>query len=269
MPDQTAGMSADERKVLRSFVSSQKATIGVDDVINLRPISRAAANQVLARLQRKGWLMRVKRGRYTVVPLASSTPEPALEDVWPVASELFAPCFISGWSAAEHWDLTEQIFNAVAVVTTRHPRRAEDILTGTKVRIRFLPQQRFFGCKTVWIGTQRIEVADPHRLMIDILDDPSFGGGARHTLDIARAYWTSKHADSKVVLAYAKRFGRGTVFKRLGFTGETWGNVDQRWIDECRREISAGVSKLDPKGPNRGRILTRWNLRINVPIEAQ
>jgi len=46
----------------------------------------------------------------------------ALEDAWAVADRLFAPCYIGGWSAAQHWGFTEQLFRTTLVVTARRPR---------------------------------------------------------------------------------------------------------------------------------------------------
>jgi predicted transcriptional regulator of viral defense system len=262
-----AGLSTAERQLLDELVASEKEVLTAEDVIVTRQVSRPAANQILARLRRKGWVRQVKRGMYMPVPLGSSTPEPAVEDAWPLAASAFAPCYISGWTAAEHWDLTEQIFNSICVVTARPQRKAEQTLAGVPFRTRSIAKDRIFGTKTVWLKSQRVEVADPHRMLVDIIDDPSLGGGGRQTLDIVAAYWKSKHADPARVLDYAVRFGRGVVFKRLGFTAERLGVANRAWLDACRSHISAGISRLDPAGPNRGPIVTRWRLRANLPFD--
>lgn len=65
-----------------------------------------------------GWPRRVRRGLYLVLPLeAQSDRAITVEDPWILADELFSPCYIGGWSAAQHWGLTEQIFRSVFVVT--------------------------------------------------------------------------------------------------------------------------------------------------------
>lgn len=72
----------------------------------------------LSRLAAAGWLRRVWRGLYLVLPLeAQSDRAITVEDPWILADELFSPCYIGGWSAAQHWGLTEQIFRSVFVVT--------------------------------------------------------------------------------------------------------------------------------------------------------
>ena len=48
-----------------------------------------------------------------------------LEDPWVIAAQLYGPCYIGGWSAAEYWDLTEQIFRTVVVMTMHRPPRSE------------------------------------------------------------------------------------------------------------------------------------------------
>lgn len=243
--------------------------IRTQDVVDLWPTSRGAANATLSRMARKGWLQRLKRGSYAVIALGSGTSTPAIAAAWPVAAELFAPCFISGWSAAEHWGLTDQIFNTVALVTT-HPQRARDQrIGGIRFRVRTLPPKRAFGTVGIWLGSARVQVADAHRTIIDILDDPAFGGGGRHVLDIVKNYWTGSLCDPETLLSYAVRFGRGTVFKRLGFTADHYGDPSDEWLQACRRGRSHGISLLDPASPSAGRIATRWGVRVNLPMDAR
>ncbi|PCJ83287.1 MAG: hypothetical protein COA57_11655 [Flavobacteriales bacterium] len=249
------------------FSANEKTTVGANDVMEIHTCSRVTANQILSRLAQKGWLQRVKQGVYSIVPLSSLTPNPAIEEVWPLAVRIFEPAYISGWSAAEHWDLTEQIFNSVALVTQKPQRKTVQNMGGIKFRVRVLKKELFFGTKALWFGSNKVEIADPSRLIIDILDLPDFGGGGRHTIDVVRAYWNSEMYDSEQLLEYAMRYKRGTVMKRLGFLAERFSApVSQEWLENCRSHLSAGVSNLDPNSPSKGKISSRWNLRINLPL---
>jgi predicted transcriptional regulator of viral defense system len=263
------GLSTQERAIVSVLDADERRTVTVDDVINVHACSRPVAHQILSRLHRKGWLRRIKRGVYTLVPLSSRTNAPAMEDSWAIAMTLFRPAFISGWSAAEHWDLTEQVFNAVAVVTTQRQRSREQVVGGVRFILRTLPTKRFFGARRVWSGSTSVQVADPSRMLIDILDAPRFGGGGRHTLDVAMAYWRSPHKDPDRLLDYAIRFGRGSVFKRLGFTAEESGaDVPRAWLEQCRARISKGIADLDPDVTSKGPVSQGWRLRINIPVVA-
>jgi predicted transcriptional regulator of viral defense system len=269
MPRQPAGLSTQERAFLDHFVASEKAAITAADVQAVQPLSAPHANKVLSRLATKGWLLRVGRGVYSVVRLGIPSPEASIEDPLALAMSLFSPCYISGWTAAEHWDLTEQIFNSIVVVTTKPQRVRERTVAGIRFVCRVVDAEKMFGAARVWSGSRRVEIADPHRLVIDILAAPELGGGGRHTVDIVRAYFNSKHCDLDKVLGYAERYGRGAVFKRLGFCAELFAKVSPEWLERCRERVSAGLSLLDPGGPKRGKIVSRWGLRINMPVGTE
>lgn len=262
-----AGLSAPERELLDKITAEEKATLTADDVMAQRGVSRPAANRILSRLEAKGWVWRLKRGVYSPIRLGAGSREPGVEDAWVLAMRLFAPCHISGWSAAEHWDLTEQIFNAVAVVTSAPQRRGEQTYGGVRFRVRTIPDNKLFGARTQWVGSHSVSIADPSRMLVDILDAPEMGGGGRHTVDVVRAYWRSEHADADTLLDHAIRYGRGTVFKRMGYLAERFGAASDAWLSRCQEHVTKGVSELDPAGPKRGTIVSRWNLRVNVPID--
>ena len=265
-PPAASGLSAQERAIIDVFIAAEKPTVTVADVIAVRPVTRPHAAQILVRLSRKGWLVRVARGAYSVVRLGLPGANPSA-DAWALAMALFAPCYVSGWTAAEHWDLTEQIFNTTSVVTSRPQRHRDRIVAGNRFVFRVADKNTFFGITSVWNGSQRVDLADPHRLVIDVLAAPDFGGGARHTLDIVRNYFRSKHADPEKLIVYAQRFGRGVVFKRLGFCAETFAAPSAEWVQRCKAGMSQGISQLDPNGAKRGRVVSRWRLRINTPVD--
>ena len=201
-----------------------------------------------------------------MVRLAVITPEASVDAPLALAMSLFSPCYISGWTAAEHWDLTEQIFNSIVVVTTRSQRTPQRTVAGVRFVLRVVDECKMFGIARVWSGSRRVDIAEPHRLVIDILAAPELGGGGRHTLDVVRSYFNSKHCDPDKLLTYAEQYGKGVAFKGLGFCAEHFKKAPDAWLESCRAKVSAGVGLLDPSGPKRGRIVSRWELRINVPL---
>lgn len=268
MKKEFAGLSSQERKIISHFSALEKSTITTDDLIGRHPCKRTTANKILGRLTKKGWLQRLRRGIYTIVPLSSTTTDPVIENTWSVAMDLFELAFISGWSAAEHWNLTEQIFNSVSIATTKKQRKSIQVIGNIKFRIKTIKKEQFFGIKNIWFGSKNIKVADPSRTLIDILDSPRFGGGGRHMIDIFKQYWHSGVSDPDTLLNYALQYKRGSVFKRLGFLAEKLNApVSKKWLKVCHDHISKGISYLDPDSPKGGIIISRWNLQINLPIE--
>ncbi len=261
------GLSKQEREIISYFLAIEQETINLDDIESFHSCSRNVAKKILSRLYKKGWLQKLKSGIYYIVPLSSLTSNPVIENIWPLATKIFQPAFISGWSAAEHWDFTEQIFNSVSVITAAPQRKTIQDIGNIKFRVRVLPQKKFFGLKSVWFGSKSAKVADPSRMLIDILDLPRFGGGMRHTIDVVREYWLSDKHDADLLLDYALRYKRGAVIKRLGFLAEKFNApVSKEWIQLCQNNITKGVILLDPDGAKKGKIVSKWNLQINLPL---
>jgi predicted transcriptional regulator of viral defense system len=74
---------------------------------------------------RKAGLQRVGHGLYAAIPLDARATEQVLEDPWVLVPSLFGEAYIGGWTAAEHWDLTEQLFRDTLVFTTKKNPHAQ------------------------------------------------------------------------------------------------------------------------------------------------
>ena len=200
------------------------------------------------------------RGIYVAVPLESERADSSPEDAWVIAEAAFAPCFISGWSAAEHWGLTEQVFRTVLVSTARRPRNRQPKLGGTGFRLRTVSDREFFGLKTVWRGRMQVKVTDASRTIVDLMADPSLGGGLRSSADMLQNYLASKESrDVGQVIAYAETLGVGAVFKRLGYLLARFAPEERDAIAQCRTSLTKGNAKLDPALPAKT-LATAWRL---------
>jgi predicted transcriptional regulator of viral defense system len=223
-------------------------------------ISRVNAAKLLSRWAAQGWLQRMRKGLYIAVPLESERIDSAPEDPWVIAAAGFAPCFVSGWSAAHHWELTEQIFRTLSVSTLRRVRNRNPIMGGTEFRVRTVPQSAFFGLTTVWRNRAPVKVSDASRTIVDLLADPSLGGGLRSSIDILRTYLASKELRHVAKLVnYAKTLGVGAVFKRLGYLLEQLAPDEQAAIAACAAAMTQGYARLDPALPP-AKLVTAWRL---------
>src|ERR1700690_4166852 len=118
-------MRTNRRQLMSDLArASLGGLVSVDKAAGVMGVPTHDAAVRLGRLVRAGWLARARRGLYFVLPLeASAEAPPVAEDAWLLANELFAPCYVGGWTAAEHWGLTEQLFRTTFVVTAA-PRRS-------------------------------------------------------------------------------------------------------------------------------------------------
>lgn len=255
-----SGLGKASRPQLAAVLRASTGTITPTIAAKTLSIPQVDAAKLLSRWATQGWLQRVRRGLYIAVPLESERVDSAPEDPWVIAAAAFAPCFVSGWSAAEHFGLTEQIFRTLSISTARRLRNRSPTLGGTTFRLRTVPRRAFFGLTTVWRGRTRVQVSDASRTVVDLLADPSLGGGLRSSVDIFRAYLRSTELRNvPQIVAYAKTLGVGAVFKRLGYLLEELAPDEQAAIAACAKSITQGYAKLDPALPP-ARLATRWRL---------
>jgi predicted transcriptional regulator of viral defense system len=256
-----AGLGKTERSNLAKIVRGTKGTITVVDAAEILGQSRAAASKMLSRWAQKGWVSRIRQGMYVPVPLESRTPDVSVEDPWVIAARVFDPCYMGGWTAAEHWGLTEQIFASVVVLTTLRPKHRSPEINNTRFLVRTIREEALFGLKSVWRGQVKIRVSDPSRTVIDMLSDPSLGGGIRPVSDVLRNYLTSEFRSLPKLLDYAARLGNGAVFKRLGFLLKLFAPEERESLQACQGAMTQGKAKLDPSLTG-DRLITRWRLWV-------
>jgi len=248
------------REKLATVLRRAGDLVSVEDAAEALGVSRQMAAKTLWRWSRQGWLRHLRRGLYAPVPLDAVSREQVLPEPWILVPELFHPGYIGGWSAAEHWDLTEQMFRSVLVYTARPARPREQTIQGIPFVLRRVKPERIFGVRPMWRGKVKVQVSDPHRTLVDMLDDPSVGGGIRHVSACLKNYLASDQADMQKVVEYADRLGNGAVFKRLGFLISR-ANADEELLESCRSRLTTGNAKLDPALPCR-RLIKKWRLWI-------
>jgi predicted transcriptional regulator of viral defense system len=248
------------RKRMAALVGGSGDVIGVDDAVRLLGFDRHAAAKVLARWTTQGWLRRVGRGAYVPASLDSLASEHVLTDPWVLIPSLFGPAYVGGRTAAEHWDLTEQIFTDIVVLTTRSLRTRSQQRHGVTFTLKHIDDANLFGTKAVWREHSKVLVSDVHRTVIDMLDDPLLGGGIQQVADCLREYLRRPDRRDDQLVAYAERLGNGAIFKRLGFLVEHDTSA-QGLVDACKAHLTKGHAKLDP-ALDCPRLISRWHLRV-------
>lgn len=256
-----SGIGKISRQQLTTLLRNTQTTISISEASELLDLSRKKAAQLLARYAAKGWLSRIKRGVYIPVPLESTTTDIPIEDPWLIAEKLYSPCYIGGWSASEHWGLTEQIFRTVVVLTTKKPHDRSPSINGTDFLLRTIPQQALFGLKVIWRGQVKVQVSNPTRTILDLLANPKLGGGIRSATDMLSNYLKSEYKNLDLLIEYAKRLNNGAVFKRLGFLLEQINPEETKTIATCKIHLSQGKVKLDTHLDCK-KLITRWRLWV-------
>jgi predicted transcriptional regulator of viral defense system len=238
---------------------------------------------VLNRLIRKGWLQRLQRGVYMVIPLEAGPQRTWSESALVIAPHLIQPAAVAYWSALHYWNMTEQVPHTVFVQSTRRKRPVE--VLGMRFRFVTLSQARFFGVARRTLDGKPMYVTDREKTLLDAAARPDLSGGVEQLAQALRAVCTDSSGgavgqslDWARLDDYLARWGGGVVVKRLGYLIETLSvrlsahdqalrvpDLDRR-LERWQGLLSRGVSLLEPAAQDDGPVVTRWRIRVNVAV---
>ena len=258
-----SGIGKKSRKRLKTVIEASS-----DNILTPKFVSKTLSlpqnesARLLTRWYNSGWLKRIKRGMYWPIPLEYK-PEWAVEDDWLVVDRAFSPGYISGFSAIKHWDFTDQFFITTFYLTVKPVASREVKLGSFKFKLKTIKLYKMFGTALVWRERVKVKVSDPSKTIIDLLDDPPFGGGMWAIQDFFMEYWRSKHRDLKLLIRYGRRMRNKTIFKRLGFLLEINKLVDDRTIKSLQNKISTGYSAFEPHIKSNF-FIKKWNLKVST-----
>ena len=255
------GIGKLERNRLSKLLRETKVIISIKETAQILKLDRNQAAKLLAKFAKKGWLQRVKSGIYMPVEITAKTTEVVAEDPFAVAEKLFSPCYIGGMNAANYWDLTEQIFNTVTVMTQNQVRKRNLEIAGTEYILHTIKASYFFGLKSVWSNGIKASISDPTKTIVDMLMFPQFGGGMRFIVDVIRHYYSSKYKDIDLLISYLEQTDNGAAVKRMGFLTERYFSDEHKLIEYCSKNLTKGYIKLSPSLVC-NKIIRRWGICV-------
>lgn len=260
------GISERNRSYLDRLHRDLRGGFGAKEAASVLKLPLPRARRLLTWLFSQGWLTRIQRGLYATVPMGVRVPADWRLDPWIVASKVFEPCYVGGWSACEHWGLTEQLFRTTLVMTAKPIKRSHVEIQGMPYRICGKQKDQVTDVRQVWRDSVPLRISGPSRTVADLLHHPELGGGIQHVAAVLQEYMAGKQCDHEVLLLCLEKRGNRAAYKRLGYLLETLGTsrATKSLVTTCLDRISPGISKLDPRSRKRGKIVKRWNLYLNV-----
>jgi predicted transcriptional regulator of viral defense system len=135
------------------------------------------------------------------------------------------------------------------------------------MRFRFVTirEEKFFGILERNLNSKKFPITDREKTLIDCAHRPDLSGGS---MQLAQALETAcSEIDWPKLDGYLKRWGGGTVVKRLGYLVEGLKlpiPEREQCLAEWQKLLSRGISSLEPGAGHSGPVVTRWRLRINV-----
>jgi len=262
-------------ELVRKLAESGDRIFTLERVRELAPsvgLSAGYLRQALHHLARSGWVVRLRKGLYS---LSSSVSGVSPLHEFEVGMALVHPAAISHWSALHHHGLTEQLPRRVFVLTTtgtsiprligtKRKKRKSDKgypVGGTIYQFVQVKPERFFGIEETWVGETRIKMTDLERTLLDGLMMPRYCGDFAEVLHAFQV--RGPHLDRGNIVRYSLKRDAATG-KRLGWILEQQGIGSSR-LRPLLAIPSKGYRVLDPTGSRRGSCNRRWMIQENLP----
>jgi len=235
----------------------------IDDAAEITGLSKASAGRLLAKLEARGLLTRLKSGLYNLVPFEQGRETEYVSDPYLIARALTRgePYYISHGSAFELHRMVTQ--PQLSIIVSCVKRLRPESIHGYDFRFIHVREDRLFGLADHWITSEEsVKISDMERTVIDALDQPQYVGGVA---DAAKGMWMKRdELNVPRLIDYALRFNVGAVIRRLGYLLEFYGLADRQRLEALRVKLTPTYQRLDPLLPNEGRMLSRWRIRLNV-----
>jgi len=217
-------------------------------------IKKEVLRVMLARMEERGFIERIEKGKYMIIPLGSEKGKYTLHE-FVIGSYLVEPSAISYWSALHYYGMTEQIPSTVFVQTPTRKKKNLIKVFGVNYRIVQVKREKLFGLRKDWIEETPVNIADKEKTIIDCLDKPQYSGGI---IEVAKALKTGS-LNYQRLCEYALKIGNYSVVRRLGYLTEQIGIELNLPRPKSRKYIP-----LDPTMPPASFNDPKWRLVINL-----
>jgi len=227
----------------------------VEDALETCDIDRSVLWVILSRLEKRGWIERIEKGKYLIIPLGAEKGRYTSHE-FVIGSLLVEPYCIAYWSALHFYGMTEQIPATVFIQTTSRKKKQEIEVFGVLYRIVRVKSDKVFGIRREWLEESEVNITDKEKTIVDCLDKPQYCGGVVAVVKALR----DQGLDREKLSEYATRIRLGYLCDRLGI------DIDLPAVK------TRNYLLLDPTIPNRGlknkcSKNARWKLVINLDEE--
>jgi len=235
---------------------SKKKAFTVEDAKQISHTNKGVLKVILSRLEKNGWIERIEKGKYIIIPLGAEKGKYTLNE-FVLGSYLVDPCIISYWSALNYYGFTEQIPRTVFIQTTSRKKHQEVTIFGVPYKIIRMKKEKIFGVEKAWFENTQISLTNREKTIIDCLDKSQYAGGI---IEVAKALRTEEY-DKNILIKYAKRIHNSGVIRRLGYICEFL----QISINLPKIK-TRNYLKLDPILPETNKLDSKWHLIINEEL---
>ncbi len=257
----SAALSRREVSLLAEWERERRVILTLDDI--RKAVGSDAVHDAASRLVRKRALERIGRGKYLVRPLRTMN-RPTAPSAPVLAATLLQgePYYLGGRWALTFHRLTEQQYVSTldAFVARRHQARR---LGAARLAFHRVAAPRLGrGVATVTIEGVSVQLSDPERTLLDLLDYPSIAGSSDEGLRLVSV--ALPRVSPRQLVLDAARDSRSSTCQRLGVLLERAG-TSRRDLGALAKRVRGTKSVLSMRQgfPRVGRLNPRWRVVEN------
>ncbi len=242
--------------IIKSLFEQEYYYFTVRELANLLKIRIKKAYAVVARLEGRGFIKSVERGKYL---LLGFEPERVLANQFFIASRVVYPSYVSFFSALNFYGFTEQVPIMVFLASTKKKKEVE--FNSFRFKYVLMKPEKFFGYRKERLGDLDFLMAEEEKAIIDSLYLPQNAGGM---VEVVKAVYNAKEkVDTEKLISYAAAMKNRSLCSRLGYLLERFGTDAGKLLERSSHEYV----KLDPTKKKSRVWDKKWHINVNMSEE--
>jgi predicted transcriptional regulator of viral defense system len=155
-----------QREILERLLAERGLIVSTQDVIGLLSYETAESKRrFVSQLQQAGWLVRIKNGIYQIADISSLGVLTVSR--YTIAQLLLPESYISFHAALQHHGLFDQSLQTISSLCLK--QKAAVRLQGSVYHFVATKEEHYFGFRSHGLDGKRVQIADPEKAIIDLL----------------------------------------------------------------------------------------------------
>jgi len=250
-------------KLIRKLYDENRPIFEIKHAQNILGKSYNAVADLLSDLVKRKIIVRLKAGKYLIIPQEMGSGENYLGNWYIAGKEIInsRKYYIAFYSAMNHWGMLTQPLIKMFIATPKRQIIPREII-GRMIFV-IVKEKSIWGIKEEWINNkEKIRISNIEKTIIDCLTFPQHCGGIT---EIAKGIWIAKDKiDYKILLNYVNRHNKNVVAKRLGYLLELLNVGDLNMILELKKYVKDRYDLFDPTLSIKRMNKNSWRLIDNV-----
>jgi len=250
-------------KLIRKLYDENRPIFEINHAQRILGKSYNAITDLLSELVKRKIIVRLKAGKYLIIPQEMGSGENYLGN-WYIAGKEITNSrkyYIAFFSAMNYWGMLTHPLIKIFIATPKRqiiPREMTEKMIFVTVR-----EKSIWGIKEEWVNSkEKIRISNIEKTIIDCLTYPQYCGGIT---EIAKGIWIVKDKiDYKILINYVNRQNKNVVAKRLGYLLELLNTGDSKILLELKKFVKDRYDLLDPTLSLKRIDKNSWRLIDNV-----